>query len=120
MGQHGYFDTIGILMIMLVNGFVWLTNTLFSKKNKYLTNRWLLLGVIAVGFVLNVHGILQTRLPKVEKLELKTSKLPPQIDKIKIVQISDVHSGFTLNSTGLDGLAERIKKRRSGYSGKHR
>jgi hypothetical protein len=31
--------TIGILMIMLVNGFVWLTNTLFSKKNKYLTNR---------------------------------------------------------------------------------
>ena len=102
--------TIGILMIMLVNGFVWLTNTLFSKKNKYLTNRWLLLGVIVIGFVLNVYGILQTRLPKVEKLELKTSKLPPQIDKIKIVQISDVHSGFTLNSTGLDGLAERIKK----------
>jgi len=82
--------TIGILMIMLVNGFVWLTNTFFSKKNKYLTNRWLLLGVIVIGFVLNVYGILQTRLPKVEKLELKTSKLPPQIDKIKIVQISDV------------------------------
>ena len=102
--------TIGILMIMLVNGVVWLTNTLFSKKNKYLTNRWLLLGVIVIGFVLNVYGILQTRLPKLEKLELKTSKLPPQIDKIKIVQISDVHSGFTLNSTGLDGLAERIKK----------
>ena len=101
---------IGILMIMLVNGFVWLTNTIFSKKNEYLTNRWLLLGVIVIGFVLNVYGILQTRLPKVEKLELKTSKLPPQIDKIKIVQISDVHSGFTLNSTGLDGLAERIKK----------
>ena len=58
--------TIGILMIMLVNGVVWLTNTLFSKKNKYLTNRWLLLGVIVIGFVLNVYGILQTRLPKAD------------------------------------------------------
>jgi predicted MPP superfamily phosphohydrolase len=70
----------------------------------------LLFGVIAIGFVLNVYGIFQTRLPRVEKLELKTSKLPPQIDKIKIVQMSDVHPRFALNSTGLDGLAARIKK----------
>ena len=100
----------GILMIMLVNGFVWLINTFFSKKNKYLANRWLLLGVIVIGFVLNIYGVLQTRLPQVEKLDLKTSKLPSQIDEIKIVQISDVHSGFALNSIGLDRLVERIEK----------
>lgn len=100
----------GILVIMLVNGFVWLINNLFSKRNKYITNRWVLLGVIVIGFVLNVYGILQTRLPQAEELDLTTSKLPPQIDEIKIVQISDVHSGFAVNSNGIDRLIAQIEK----------
>ena len=97
-----------VLMIILANGCVWLINTLFSHKKTYITSRWLLLGVIAAGVVFNIYGILQTRLPQVETLDLESCKLPPHIDEVKIVQISDVHSGFALNSAGLERLVARI------------
>lgn len=71
--------------------------------------------VIFIIAVINIYGWHEARDIKVERIGLKTSKLPPGIDSLKLVQISDIHFsavnglGFAKKITGiLNGLEPDI------------
>ena len=103
--------TVGVIAMMLLKGFVSLLNVHLSREKSCRTERIFLSGVLLIAFVLCIYGIFQTRTPKIERLELTTNKNPEQsASSLKIVQVSDVHSGFVFNSPGLERLVEAIKE----------
>ena len=50
--------------------------------------------VFAVVLLVCVYGYMEARSIRVERIEIKTDKLPPGVDRLKIAQISDVHLGL--------------------------
>ena len=91
-----------------------------SKEKSCRTERILLSDIVLIVLALSIFGIYQTRMPKIEGLELTTAKNYGKAGFLKIVQVSDVHSGFVFNSPGLKRLAATIKRRESRYTRKHR
>ena len=51
-----------------------------------------------------IYGLFEARNIKVERLEIKTSKLPVHVSRFRVVQISDIHFSAVNNS----GLAEKL------------
>lgn len=66
-----------------------------------------LLGLSAAA---TVYGYFEARNIRTEHLQLQTSKLPPGTDRLRVVQISDVHMGLILGEGHLQRIARAIKK----------
>lgn len=64
--------------------------------------------IIAGTVILNVYGFFEARNIRVEHLEIKTEKLPSNIDRLRIVQISDVHVGVMVGEGRLKKIAELV------------
>lgn len=63
-----------------------------------------LLTVLLLTVFINLYGLYEARNLKTREITLKTSKLPEGVEKLRIVQISDIHFG-QINGVG---LANRI------------
>ena len=50
--------------------------------------------VLAAAAGINIYGYFEARSVRVERLVLKSTKLPPGIERLRIAQISDVHLGL--------------------------
>ncbi len=50
--------------------------------------------ILAAAAGLNIYGYFEARSIRVERLVLESAKLPPEIDRLRIAQISDVHLGL--------------------------
>ena len=102
--------TVGVIAVMLLKVGSRLLNVHLSKEKSCRIEHILLSGVVLIVLALSVYGIFQTRTPKIERLELTTAKNYDKAGSLKIVQVSDVHTGFVLNSPGLKRLAATIKE----------
>lgn len=57
----------------------------------------------SMTFLLMIYGYFEAQNLKVEKITVLTSKLPSEVKKVKVVQISDLHLGLIIRE-------ERVKK----------
>jgi predicted MPP superfamily phosphohydrolase len=64
----------------------------------------------AVSVIFNTYGYIEAQLLSVERLTLKTSKLPEGIDRIRIAQISDLHLGIINRDNVLNRVVRKIEK----------
>lgn len=64
--------------------------------------------LIFVGMV-SAYGFFEAKRLNIEKLVIKTDKLPESVDKITIAQISDVHIGLLMRESRLRLIIDKIK-----------
>jgi len=68
--------------------------------------------VLFIIAAINVYGWFEARDIRVEKINLKTSKLPPGITSLKVVQIADIHFSATNGlelATKITGILKDLK-----------
>ena len=65
---------------------------------------------LAISLVISFFGYFEARDIRTEKVVIKTSKLPEHIDRLKIVQISDVHIGLIVREERLNRILAEVKK----------
>jgi hypothetical protein len=63
--------------------------------------------VLAAALAINIYGYFEARSIRVEKIVIKTAKLPPGTERLRIAQISDVHLGLMVRE---ERLAEILRK----------
>jgi hypothetical protein len=66
-------------------------------------------GVLALAGVLCVYGHFEAWDVRTERLMLETSKLPVGIERIRIVQITDVHLGLVVRGARLERVLEQVR-----------
>ncbi len=74
-----------------------------------LTDRTSFLAAVAVAAAISVYGYFSALDIRTERMEIVTSKLPAGIDRLKIVQISDVHLGLIVRCGRLERIMEIVK-----------
>jgi hypothetical protein len=62
-----------------------------------------------ISITANIYGLFEAKRLSVEKLTIKTSKLPETVSKITIVQISDLHLGITVRDDMLSRVIKEIE-----------
>jgi uncharacterized protein len=73
-------------------------------------SRSALLVLLGLSVATAAYGYFEARNIRTEYLELTTSKFPPGVDRLRIVQISDVHVGLINTEGHLRRIAEAVKK----------
>ena len=110
MGYLFFFVSAALLMDMLGVLYVsvrWLSRSPakwpYSKKSAF----WLpaLIALISCSY-----GVFEAGNIQVETVTLTTDKLPPERDKIRIAQISDLHLGLIIRESKLKKVASKIKE----------
>ena len=62
------------------------------------------------SLVLTSYGYFEAKDIRTERITLKTAKLPDGMDRLTVVQISDVHLGLIVRETRLAKILEEVKK----------
>ena len=65
--------------------------------------------VLAVAFVINIYGYFEARSVRVERLVVKTAKLPAGVDRLRIAQISDVHLGLLVRQERMADILYKVE-----------
>lgn len=65
---------------------------------------------LLLSILITTYGYFEARNIHVERVTIKTAKIPQGIDRLKIVQISDVHLGVLVGEERLKKILEEVKK----------
>lgn len=67
------------------------------------------LGVAVTVAALSAHGVHEALNPRVERLEIVTGQLPPDMGRLRIALVSDVHLGVTMGPRRLPTILEPLR-----------
>jgi predicted MPP superfamily phosphohydrolase len=65
---------------------------------------------LVLSLITSAYGSFEARDVRTERLTIKTSKIPPEAGRLKIVQISDVHLGLIVREGRLRKIIEVVRK----------
>jgi len=65
---------------------------------------------IVLALLISVYGYFEAKNIRVEKVSIATSKLPPEMEKLRIVQISDVHLGLIVREKRLRLILDKVRE----------
>jgi predicted MPP superfamily phosphohydrolase len=97
-------DAAGLLF--RIAGWAWGSNAsglFFSARTSFLVCLALSAGICAYGYF-------EDRNIRTERVRIETTKLPPGIDRVAIVQVTDVHLGLIIRSQRLEKMLEIVKE----------
>jgi predicted MPP superfamily phosphohydrolase len=80
----------------------------FSQLNPSPLLTFILSLVVSAG--VNMYGYVEAKNPRTEMLSIESARIPENIGKIRIVQISDVHIGIIVGEKRLKRIVDAIKK----------
>ncbi len=63
---------------------------------------------LAAALAAGIYGHFEAKDLRVETLELETAKLPPHLDRLRVVQISDLHLGEINGAKQAERIARRV------------
>lgn len=89
-----------------------ISGLIFKKDFSYLTSAYRLFFIIPMLYALiaSAYGYWEAKSITVEKIVIKTSKIPEHIGRVTIVQISDVHLGLIVREEKLKRVVDAVKK----------
>ncbi len=96
-------DVVGL--VTRVGG--WLTHSDLSRF--LLSARTSFLVCLGLSLAVCTYGYFEARAVRAERVTVETAKLPVGVDRLTIVQISDVHLGLIVRSDRLDEMLEVVK-----------
>ncbi|MHC1726852.1 MAG: metallophosphoesterase [Syntrophobacteraceae bacterium] len=67
------------------------------------------IAVIAASLLVCVYGYFESRSLRVERLVIKTAKLPPGVDRLRIAQISDIHLGILIQEARMREILQTVE-----------
>ncbi len=99
-----FFDLLSFLTRMAG----WLTRAnisayLIPSKTSFLLS-------LGIAVLICVYGFVEARSIRMERLVVETAKLPPGIDRLTIVQISDVHLGLINRTSRFEPMIKLVKE----------
>ena len=62
-----------------------------------------------LSFAINLYGYFEAKNLRIERLVIKTAKLPEGVDRVRIAQISDLHLSIIVRDGILDKVIEKIR-----------
>jgi len=68
------------------------------------------LALVGLSLALGAYAVFEARHPRVEHLRIETAKLPEEVPRLRIVQISDVHLGLVVRHRYAREIADRIRR----------
>lgn len=86
--------------------------SVFSEKmnpHGLLSRRAALFAILAVAGGITVYGFVDALRIRTEHVVIRTAKIPPEMNRFRIVQISDVHLGLIVREERLARIVERIR-----------
>ncbi|MDQ1277849.1 MAG: uncharacterized protein QG555_891 [Thermodesulfobacteriota bacterium] len=91
---------------------VWMNSELggFELNHLYPSALILFLVPLAIAVGINIYGYFEALNIRTEHLVVKTAKLPKNIARLRIVQISDVHVGMIVRGGRLERMMAAVKK----------
>lgn len=104
------------VILLLVESVVWIGNRFTDVTTEIATSRrkfisHVVLGALTLPFSTLLYGLLRTSTDfKIHRLKLFFSRLPAEFNGLKIVQISDIHTGSILYPEGLKKAVAMIQE----------
>jgi predicted MPP superfamily phosphohydrolase len=74
-----------------------------------LSSKYSFLIPLLLSLCITIYGYFEARDIRTERMLVRTSKLPAEIGRLKIVQISDVHLGLIVREGRLSRILEKVK-----------
>ena len=65
---------------------------------------------LVISLTLNAYGYFEAKSIRTEQFVIQTAKIPPEIGRLRIVQISDVHIGMIVRRERLEKIVATIKE----------
>ncbi|MDI6777350.1 MAG: metallophosphoesterase [Syntrophales bacterium] len=65
---------------------------------------------LLISLGINMYGYFEAKDIRTERIIIKTPKLPAEVGRIRIVQVSDVHLGIVVGKKRLKRIVEEVKK----------
>ncbi len=72
--------------------------------------RTLFLSPLVAALIIGGYGFFEARQIRTERIEIRSAKIPKEIEKIRIVQISDVHVGVMVRGERLAGMLRKVQE----------
>ena len=102
---YGFF----CFLLVGVVGFCFkLLNLVSGSSLPLLRDRKTAVAVLAVVLLINIYGFFEARCIRTERITVRTAKLPPGVDRIRIAQISDIHLGILVGTGRLESILEKV------------
>jgi len=91
---------------------VWMNSELggFELNHLYPSALVLFLTPLIISIGLNIYGYFEALDIRTEHLVIKTAKIPKNIEKLRLVQISDIHVGMIVRGGRLERMMSAVKK----------
>ncbi|MCP4267791.1 MAG: metallophosphoesterase [Candidatus Brocadiaceae bacterium] len=80
-----------------------------DPSRRLFLERSLNLGILCLSGALECYGVYEAkRCPAVVKVSVPFDNLPPELESLRIVQISDIHAGTTIKQDYIQTVVERV------------
>ena len=99
----------GFLAVGIIGLVFRLVNVLARSGLPPITGKCSTAAVFAAALVTCVYGYMEAHSIRVERSVIKTEKLPPGVDRLKIAQVSDVHLGLLNGKERLRKIVDLIR-----------
>jgi len=101
----------GSLVVDSYRIIIWLLGRLFKRDplKIQLTARAAFFIPLAFSLIISVIGAFEAWDIKTEKLTISSSKIPPELGTVRVVQISDVHLGLIVRQKRLQKILQAVK-----------
>ncbi|RJP76631.1 MAG: metallophosphoesterase [Candidatus Zixiibacteriota bacterium] len=100
------------VVVDLVSLLAWGANAIAGDRLSFLVPsalvRFLVPAAVALG--VGLYSLYEAGNLQVETVVIRTSKIPPEVGKVTIVQITDVHLGVTLRQKALNRILDRVRR----------
>ena len=100
----------GLLLLRALGLLVRVTSAAFSSTIPALVGPTPILAVFGVALALCVYGHFEARSIRIERVRIETTKLPVEVERLKIAQISDVHLGILVREKRLQLILDRVRE----------
>ena len=102
----------GSVALDIANGAVRLVGWMVRSPALAIPAKWSFLVAVAASLVISIYGFFSALDIRTERMTVETSKLPAGIDRLRIVQISDVHLGLIVRCGRLERVMQIVKAER--------
>jgi uncharacterized protein len=101
-----------VLLIDIYHFTVYLVSTLNKNdlSSLYLSTKLALFLPVILAIIINFYGYFKALEIKVNRIVIKSTKIPKEIESLKIVQISDVHLGLIVREKRLKKILDKISE----------
>ncbi len=102
----------GFLLVTIAGTLCRLANLVAGFSPPLLTGPVTVICVLAAAAAINIYGYFEAGSLRVERLVLKSAKLPPRVSRVRIAQISDVHLGLLAGQRRTERILRAIEAER--------